>query len=175
LHPLNQSTVLVAACCDCLTAESVAVGLEGELVMLDRTNTVYEATPDGDGGYTLQTQVHKAAACMHASCILSISPLHNWSCHAFSELLRQAQSLGLPHASCKHEPSNVFCHQCNLCAFIALSACCNACALLLLLLLQPVVKFGAGRPLGYHFDAEGHLVVADSLKVGAHCGMPLSI
>jgi hypothetical protein len=33
--------------------------------------------------------------------------------------------------------------------------------------LQPVAKFGAGRPLGYHFDAEGHLVVADSLKVGS--------
>lgn len=33
------------------------------------------------------------------------------------------------------------------------------------MLLQPVVQLGAGRPLGYHFDAEGHLVVADSLKV----------
>ncbi|WIA19498.1 hypothetical protein OEZ85_004109 [Tetradesmus obliquus] len=65
-------------------SESVAIGLEGELVMLDRTNAVWEATPDGAGGYTLQP--------------------------------------------------------------------------------QPVVQLGAGRPLGYHFDAEGHLVVADSLK-----------
>jgi hypothetical protein len=40
-----------------MPAESVAVGLEGELVMLDRTNAVYEATPDGAGGYTLQAQV----------------------------------------------------------------------------------------------------------------------
>ncbi|KAF6259879.1 hypothetical protein COO60DRAFT_1638071 [Scenedesmus sp. NREL 46B-D3] len=52
--------------------------------MVDRTNAVYEATPDGAGGYRLQA--------------------------------------------------------------------------------QPIVKLGAGRPLGFHFDPEGHLVVADSLK-----------
>eukprot|EP00878_Enallax_costatus_P045952 GHUV01055495.1.p1 GENE.GHUV01055495.1~~GHUV01055495.1.p1 ORF type:complete len:182 (+),score=23.30 GHUV01055495.1:754-1299(+) len=30
---------------------------------------------------------------------------------------------------------------------------------------QPLAKLGAGRPLGYHFDHEGNLIVCDSLKV----------
>eukprot|EP00878_Enallax_costatus_P006815 GHUV01007143.1.p1 GENE.GHUV01007143.1~~GHUV01007143.1.p1 ORF type:complete len:316 (+),score=46.82 GHUV01007143.1:490-1437(+) len=29
---------------------------------------------------------------------------------------------------------------------------------------QPLAKLGAGRPLGYHFDHEGNLIVCDSLK-----------
>jgi hypothetical protein len=31
---------------------------------------------------------------------------------------------------------------------------------------QPVAQLGAGRPLGYHFDADGDLIICDSLKVG---------
>lgn len=31
--------------------------------------------------------------------------------------------------------------------------------------LEPVVRLGAGRPLGYHLDREGNLIVCDSLKV----------
>jgi hypothetical protein len=30
---------------------------------------------------------------------------------------------------------------------------------------QPRAKLGAGRPLGYHFDKQGNLIVCDSLKV----------
>jgi hypothetical protein len=30
---------------------------------------------------------------------------------------------------------------------------------------QPLAQLGAGRPLGYHFDADGDLIICDSLKV----------
>lgn len=30
---------------------------------------------------------------------------------------------------------------------------------------EPLAKLGPGRPLGYHFDHEGNLIVCDSLKV----------
>lgn len=30
----------------------------------------------------------------------------------------------------------------------------------------PLAQLGPGRPLGFHFDNEGNLIVADSLKVG---------
>lgn len=33
----------------------------------------------------------------------------------------------------------------------------------------PSADLGAGRPLGYHFDARGDLIVADSFKVCAQC------
>jgi hypothetical protein len=33
---------------------------------------------------------------------------------------------------------------------------------------QPLARLGAGRPLGYHFDADGDLVICDSLKVGLY-------
>lgn len=31
---------------------------------------------------------------------------------------------------------------------------------------KPVARLGPGRPLGYHFDHQGNLIVCDSLKVG---------
>jgi hypothetical protein len=34
---------------------------------------------------------------------------------------------------------------------------------------QPVAQLGAGRPLGYHFDADGDLIICDSLKVSVLC------
>lgn len=30
---------------------------------------------------------------------------------------------------------------------------------------QPLARLGAGRPLGYHFDHEGNLIVCNSLQV----------
>lgn len=30
---------------------------------------------------------------------------------------------------------------------------------------EPLAKLGPGRPLGYHFDHDGNLIVCDSLKV----------
>ena len=34
---------------------------------------------------------------------------------------------------------------------------------------EPRTRLGPGRPLGYHFDHQGDLIVCDSLKVG-HVG-----
>lgn len=39
---------------------------------------------------------------------------------------------------------------------------------------DPKTRLGPGRPLGYHFDRHGNLIVCDSLKVGSagehiHC------
>jgi hypothetical protein len=67
-------------------AESVAVGLEGQLVMLDRYNHLWEAKQDHSSGQWV------------------LSP-------------------------------------------------------------EPLAKLGPGRPLGYHFDHDGNLIVCDSLKV----------
>lgn len=33
---------------------------------------------------------------------------------------------------------------------------------------EPRAKLGPGRPLGYHFDQAGNLIVCDSLKVRRH-------
>lgn len=76
-------------CCGSRTlsaAESVIVGPQGQLVMLDRYNHLWEASQDGKAGQWV------------------LSP-------------------------------------------------------------EPLAKLGPGRPLGYHFDHDGNLIVCDSLKV----------
>jgi hypothetical protein len=34
---------------------------------------------------------------------------------------------------------------------------------------EPYARLGSGRPLGSHFDADGNLIVCDSLKVSCVC------
>lgn len=85
-------TVTVAVTVVSSAAESVVVGSQGQLVMLDRYNHLWEATQDAQTGQWL------------------LSP-------------------------------------------------------------EPRAKLGPGRPLGYHFDHEGNLIVCDSLKVGCDHGL----